>query len=48
MKDSLFEWLSCLQNFIDLPNIDLNDEKNKQEIRSIIENMFNDLEELDE
>ena len=43
--DSIKEWLYCLINFIDL-NIDLNLDKNKKEILEIIENIFDEIEEL--
>lgn len=43
--DSIKEWLYCLVNFIDL-NIDLNLEKNKKEMLEIIENIFEEIEEL--
>ena len=43
--DSIKEWLYCLVNFIDL-NIDLNNEKNKKEMLDMIQNIFEELEEL--
>ena len=43
--DSIKEWLYCLINFIDL-DIDLNDEKNKKEMLEIIQNIFDEIEEL--
>ena len=43
--DSIKEWLYCLINFIDL-DIDLNDEKNKKEMLEIIQNIFEEIEEL--
>ena len=43
--DSIKEWLYCLVNFIDL-NIDLNDEKNKKEMLEMIQNIFDEIEEL--
>lgn len=43
--DSIKEWLYCLINFIDL-NIDLNDEKNKKEMLEMIQNIFDEIEEL--
>ena len=45
--DSIKEWLYCLINFIDLPNIDLNNEKNKKEMLEIIQNIFEEIEELE-
>lgn len=45
--DSIKEWLYCLVNFIDLPNIDLNLEKNKKEMLEMIQNIFDEIEELD-
>ena len=44
--DSIKEWLHCLINFIHLPNIDLNNEKNKKEMLEIIQNIFEEIEEL--
>ena len=44
--DSIKEWLYCLSNFIDLPNIDLNNEKNKKEMLEMIQNIFDEIEEL--
>ena len=44
--DSIKEWLYCLINFIDLPNIDLNLDKNKKEMLEIIENILEEIEEL--
>ena len=44
--DSIKEWLYCLVNFIDLPNIDLNLEKNKNEMIEMIQNIFDEIEEL--
>ena len=43
--DSIREWLYCLVNFIDL-DIDLNDEKNKKEMLEMIQNIFDEIEEL--
>ena len=43
--DSIKEWLHCLINFIDL-NIDLNLDKNKKEMLEIIQNIFDEIEEL--
>ena len=43
--DSIKEWLHCLINFIDL-NIDLNLDKNKKEMLEIIQNIFEEIEEL--
>ena len=43
--DSIKEWLYCLINFIDL-NIDLNLDKNKKEMLEIIQNIFDEIEEL--
>ena len=43
--DSIKEWLHCLVNFIDL-NIDLNLDKNKKEMLDIIQNIFDEIEEL--
>ena len=43
--DSLKEWLYCLINFIDL-DIDLNNEKNKKEMLAMIQNIFDEIEEL--
>ena len=44
--DSIKEWLYCLVGFITLPNIDLNLEKNKKEMLEMIDNIFEDIEEL--
>ena len=44
--DSIREWLYCLVNFIDL-DIDLNDEKNKKEMLEMIQNIFDEIEELE-
>lgn len=44
--DSIKEWLYCLINFIEL-NIDLNLEKNKKEMLEMIQNIFDEIEELD-
>ena len=44
--DSIKEWLYCLINYIDLPNIDLNLEKNKKEMLEMIENILEEIEEL--
>ena len=44
--DSIREWLYCLVNFIDLPNIDLNLDKNKKEMIEMIQNIFDEIEEL--
>ena len=43
--DSIKEWLDCLINFINL-NIDLNLNKNKKEMLEIIQNIFEEIEEL--
>ena len=43
--DSIKEWLYCLINFIDL-DIDLNNEKNKKEMIEMIQNIFDEIEEL--
>ena len=43
--DSIKEWLYCLINLIDL-NIDLNLDKNKKEMLEIIQNIFDEIEEL--
>ena len=43
--DSIKEWLYCLVNFIDL-DIDLNDEKNKKEMLEMIQNIFDEIEDL--
>ena len=43
--DSIKEWLYCLINFIDL-DIDLNDEKNKKEMLEMIQNIFDEIEDL--
>ena len=43
--DSIKEWLHCLVGFINL-NIDLNNEKNKKEMLDMIENIFEEIEEL--
>ena len=43
--DSIKEWLYCLINFIDL-NIDLNLDKNKKEMLEMIQNIFDEIEEL--
>ena len=44
--DSIKEWLYCLINFIDL-DIDLNNEKNKKEMLEMIQNIFDEIEELE-
>ena len=44
--DSIKEWLYCLINFIDL-NIDLNLDKNKKEMLEMIQNIFDEIEELE-
>lgn len=44
--DSIKEWLYCLISFIEL-NIDLNLEKNKKEMLEIIQNIFDEIDELD-
>lgn len=44
--DSIKEWLYCLISFIEL-NIDLNLEKNKKEMLEMIQNIFDEIEELD-
>ena len=44
--DSIFEWLDCIRNFVKLPNIDLNLEKNRNEIVEMIENIIEEIEEL--
>lgn len=44
--DSIKEWLYCLINFIDLPNIDLNLPKNKKEMLEMLENILEEIEEL--
>ena len=44
--DSIKEWLYCLVNFISLHNIDLNLEKNKNEMLEMIQNIFDEIEEL--
>ena len=43
--DSIKEWLYCLINFIDL-DIDLNLAKNKKEMLEIIQNIFEEIEDL--
>ena len=43
--DSIKEWLYCLINFIDL-DIDLNNEKNKKEMLEMLQNIFDEIEEL--
>ena len=43
--DSIKEWLYCLINFIDL-NIDLNLDENKKEMLEMIQNIFDEIEEL--
>ena len=43
--DSIKEWLYCLVNFIDL-NIDLNLDKDKKEMLEMIQNIFDEIEEL--
>ena len=43
--DSIKEWLYCLVNFIDL-NVDLNLDKNKKEMIEMIQNIFDEIEEL--
>ena len=43
--DIIKEWLHCLTNFIDL-NIDLNLDKNKKEMLEMIQNIFDEIEEL--
>ena len=43
--DSIREWLYCLVNFIDL-NIDLNLDKNKKEMLEMIQNIFDEIEDL--
>ena len=43
--DSIKEWLYCLVNFIDL-DIDLNNDKNKKEMLEMIQNIFDEIEEL--
>ena len=43
--DSIREWLYCLINFIDL-DIHLNLEKNKKEMLEMIQNIFDEIEEL--
>ena len=43
--DSIKEWLYCLINFIDI-DIDLNNEKNKKEMLEMIQNIFDEIEEL--
>ena len=43
--DSIREWLYCLINFIDL-NIDLNLNKNKKEMLEMIQNIFEEIEDL--
>ena len=42
--DSIKEWIYCLRNYIELPNIDLN--KNKKELIEMIENILEEIEEL--
>ena len=44
--DSIKEWLYCLINFIDL-DIDLNLDKNKKEMLDMIQNIFDEIEELE-
>ena len=44
--DSIKEWIYCLINFIDLPNNDLNLDKNKKEMLKILENILGEIEEL--
>lgn len=44
--DSIFEWLDCIRNFVQLPNIDLNLEKNRNEIVEMVENIIEEIEEL--
>ena len=44
--DSIKEWLYCLVNVIDL-DIDLNDEEHKKEMLEIIQNIFDEIEELE-
>ena len=44
--DSIKEWLDCLINFIDL-DIDLNLDKNKKEMLDMIQNIFDEIEELE-
>ena len=44
--DSIKEWLYCLINFIDLPNIDLNLDENKKEMLEMIENILEEIEGL--
>ena len=43
--DSIKEWLYCLINFIEL-NKDLNLDENKKEMLEIIQNIFDEIEEL--
>ena len=43
--DSIKEWLYYLANFIEL-NIDLNLDKNKKEMLEMIQNIFDEIEEL--
>ena len=43
--DSIKEWIYCLINFIDL-NINLNSDKNKKEMLEMIQNIFDEIEEL--
>ena len=43
--DSIKEWLYCLVNFIDL-NKDLNLDENKKEMLEIVQNIFDEIEEL--
>lgn len=45
--DSIKEWIFCLINFIDLPNIDLNLDKNKKEMIEMLENILEEIEELE-
>ena len=44
--DSIKEWIFCLINFIDLPNKDLNLDKNKKEMIEMLENILEEIEEL--
>ena len=44
--DSIKEWLYCLINSIDL-NIDLNLDENKKEMLEMIQNIFDEIEELE-
>ena len=43
--DSIREWLYCLINFIDL-NKDLNLDKSKKEMLEMIQNIFEEIEDL--